>query len=640
MTSACRVEIVGPPDSGKEELLRHLRQVQDAAVNLDWIAAEEPTPAADAVLFACPAQETGTPLRQHLAELSRQMRELSTLRGGACQAAGFPVFIVLTRAELLAEPKQSFQDWLELLETRKQQLSRLFLSLMGPGGTHGFGAARVFVWATAGRRPGLTPDKTRSEQPFGVQELARQVQSAVADHRQRQRRQERRLRWLLILSLASLAVLALTALGFFLAGSARSELWPEKPEPIWEPGELLVQGERLLDSSRRLISFEGYVQPSETEPRLSSSASTHFVVDWHRWSRDARQVLGEIPLLRSQLAAERIGETLSARLHAAEDDLAALLARAGALGLAPDNEAKSAWLRFPARTDEDWPKYRADLKTRLEAVDKSQAAAIFRPFPWEVPTGVVELYRQAARSSLENLLEPVRQEIRRRVMDLGQQQETVEAWRALAEGWLSNQAEAELYEWRQFALLLAKLSGEAEPSDPLVELVSFLRQSEFKLPLDRVMLQLPARIVSGEQIIIGLRPIPAPLTIQITGTSGAVTVLELLPLTETARPSAVAGEYVFAAARNSPLSEGFLRVKPGERISARALLEDADGLKWELIWSPADSPSQIYMHTLLAQVPRLRPVQGAPSATAPIAFGARLRFLDPRAFDLPRLFPR
>lgn len=638
MRSACRVEIVGPPGSDKAELCHWLRQCEDTHGRIDWIVEETPTAASDALIFACPAQGSATALRQHLTELARRLGELSAQRGQRCEAAGFPVFVVITQADLLAGPGQPFEDWLEAVETRKEQISRLFFSLLGPGGTQGFGAPRVHLWATASHRPSLPEIGSSTPEPFGVEELVRQVRAAIADHRRRQTRQQRRLRVLLVLSVAALLVLLLTAGVFLLIGSARSELWPKQPEPPWEPGELLVEGERLLETARRLIAFEGYVRTLERDPHNSPPSASRFAVDWQTWHDDGRRILADAPGVRSRLNAERVGETLCARLQDAEDELAALRGRAAALGLVPNDDSRPAWLVFSAQSADNWSAWRTELQERFSRVNKAQVSEVQRAWPPEVPAGVVDLYRRAARAGLENLLEPVRREIERRLMQIGP--ETAEAWQALAEGWLSNQAESDLYEWRNFALLMMNLAGETDPTDPLIELVSFLRQTEFALPLDRVGLRLPPSITVGNSQVHGLKPAGSPLIIRVEHAQGAATVLNLVPLEETGPLLTGPHEYVFAATRQSPLSKGRLHVRPGDRLSARLLLQDAEGTKWDLVWTTRDSPSQVYTQAVLAQAPRIRPIQAPAGEPDAIAFGVQLRFADPQAFSLPKLFPR
>ncbi len=642
MRSACRVEIVGPPESDKSELCRWLQQCDAPQGRIDWLVEETPTAAGDALIFACPAQGAASALRQHLADLARRLQELSAQRGQRCEAAGFPVFVVITQADLLARPGQPFEEWLEALEIRKEQIGRLFFSLLGPGGLQGFGAPRVHLWATASRRPPLPEIGSSSAEPFGVQELVRQVRAAIADHRRRHTRQQRRLRVLLALSVAALLVLLLTAGVFLLIGSARSELWPKQPEPVWEPGELLVEGERLLEAARRLIAFEGYVQMWERAASSSSptSSAARFAVDWRTWHDDGRRILAEAPGLRSRLNAVRIGETLSARLQDAEEELAALLARAAALGLVPNDNSRPAWLVFSANPANDWSAWRTDLQARFSRVNQAQVSEVRRAWPPEVPAGVVDLYQRAARAGLENLLEPVRREIHQRLMQIGREEETAEAWQALAEGWLSNQAEWELYEWRSFALLMMELAGEAHPTDPLIELVSFLRQTEFALPLDRASLELPPALKVGDTKVLGLKPTGSPLIIRVENALGTVTVLNLVPLEETGPLLTGTEGHVFAATRQSPLSKGRLRIRPGDRLSARLAVQDADGQRWELFWSDRDSPSQVYTQAVLVQAPRIWPISAPANQPNAIAFGVQLRFADPQAFSLPKLFPR
>lgn len=637
-TPAIQVEIVGASDPSTLELHRLLEQFSPAVEKLLWTLVERPSPAADAVLIALPAHETGTNLRQVLAPIADRINEMAARRGRQCQVAGFPVFVVLTQCHLLAHPSEPFEDWLERVETRKRQIGRLFEALLGPTEVQGFGAIQLHLWATAPRRPNLPGALANSEDPFGIRELVWQVVGGVRDRQRRQARQARRLRLLVTLSITAVLALVLMAVVFWLAGSARSEKGPGKPQP-WEPGELLVQGEKLLTKAQKLVAFQGYMQTVSMSGQDPARSEQTIVVDWHRWQADAEQVLAEAAELRGRLSAERVGETLSTQLQRAEQELQVLLLRASALGLTASDNPMSAWLLF-RRQDSDWPKLQADLHARLAWVTAVRIAAVQRPLPGPVPVAVADLLRMAAAASLENLLDPVRKEIHTRLMQHGGDQETVQAWKELAEGWLANQAESDLYTWRQFAVLLATLAGDTQPTEPLAELKSFLRRKEFALPLERVVLHIPERLTVGERTWVGLKPTPSPLTITVESGPGTKTVLDLLPLSEATPQLLGPGNYTFATTRQSPLAEGRLVVQPGDRISARVRLVDAEGNPWDLVWATADSPSRVYTQAVLTQAPQIRDPRNPSGLTAPMAFGIRLHFAEPGLFELPKLFPR
>src|SRR5262249_21160229 len=145
-----------------------------------------------------------------------------------------------------------------------------------------------------------------------------------------------------------------------------------------------------------------------------------------------------------------------------------------------------------------------------------------QPLPEETPIGVQRELHRTARVQYERLLEPIRADLWNRVRVKGNGQETPEAWRELANGYLAQDAPRELADWQELAMLLLRLSGQDEPRDPLEALTAFLRQEQFQLPLSSVTVQLPATLKDVEaRPVLELRPrVESPLSMRIRPPKG------------------------------------------------------------------------------------------------------------------------
>jgi hypothetical protein len=416
------------------------------------------------------------------------------------------------------------------------------------------------------------------------------------------------------------------ALVLVLGPTNRDAGFPPASEP-WPAGDLLVQGQSAAADARQLLSFAGFV---------SADGRT---TDWPRWHRDAQKAIEQLGSLRSQLAAERIGETLTGELHDLQQALTSVSQRAELFGLAGEVNGRPAPLHFSAEPI-PFGELRVAMVARLTQLRQSYPQFEVQQLPREIPLGVARELQAAARVNYEKLLAPVRQEIRTRIERLGEGKETVQAWRELADGWLAGPAEADLFDWRQLAVILQRLEGQENPSDPLTELTGFLQRAEFPLPVERLLLQLPTRLVLENATIDGLRPTEAPLILTLRDIKGNVTTVNLLPLGGTQTVPGLPTGHIYEAARRNPLTRGRLVFRPGDQLAARVKLVDHAQRSYELVWPTADSPSAVFTFAALTQAPRLLPNDQTSATEAPIAFGVRLVSSEPSAFALPDLIPR
>lgn len=173
---------------------------------------------ADALVLAVDCSAAPAQVDADFAEFGRFLRLLEQRRGQQAEVAGLPVYLVLTKCDLLAKSGDSGTDWIERIEAKKREVDaqfRRFLERQGPG-PRPFGHIDLHLWATAVKHPTLAETPAKPRDPFGVAELFRQCFNTAEGYRQRQVRSGRRLFWTaagtgsVVALMAGLATLILT----------------------------------------------------------------------------------------------------------------------------------------------------------------------------------------------------------------------------------------------------------------------------------------------------------------------------------------------------------------------------------------------------------------------------------------------
>lgn len=185
---------------------------------------------ADTLLLALDASVPPERMEAEFAEFGRFLEAMRKARGEQVEVAGLPVFLVLTKCDLLARPNDSAAEWMERIEGRKNDADarfRAFLQASGgrksPAGVTEqrtdvprsppldnapFGRLDLRVWATAIQRPPLAGSPARPREPYGVAELFRQALAAAGQYRRRYERSERRVLGTAVASGLLVAVMA------------------------------------------------------------------------------------------------------------------------------------------------------------------------------------------------------------------------------------------------------------------------------------------------------------------------------------------------------------------------------------------------------------------------------------------------
>jgi GTPase SAR1 family protein len=184
---------------------------------------------ADALVLVVDAAADRVQLESDFTQFARFLRLLELSRGQRTEVGGLPVFLVLAKCDLLAQPPDTPAAWIDRIEERKQEVGQHFREFLAREEAHTpltFGRIDLHVEATAVKRPALAGSPARPREPYGVAELFRQSLEDARAFRRRQSWSERRLFLTLAGSVGLIAVMGLVAFGLVVSrkGSASSKL--------------------------------------------------------------------------------------------------------------------------------------------------------------------------------------------------------------------------------------------------------------------------------------------------------------------------------------------------------------------------------------------------------------------------------
>jgi hypothetical protein len=155
--------------------------------------------AADTLVLVLDASAPSEQVDADFAEFGRFLRILERSRSSRSEVGGLPVFLVLTKCDLLAQSNDAPADWLGRIDQRKRQVDQRFNDFLQrrtqEEGSLPFGRIELHVGATAVKRPPLAGIPAKPREPYGVAELFRQCLDAARSFRQRRRRSSRLLAW-------------------------------------------------------------------------------------------------------------------------------------------------------------------------------------------------------------------------------------------------------------------------------------------------------------------------------------------------------------------------------------------------------------------------------------------------------------
>jgi hypothetical protein len=172
---------------------------------------------ADTLVLAVDASASPEAMERDFGQFGRFLHLLEENRGRRSEVGGLPVYLVLTKCDLIAQNSDSNIGWMERIEERKRQVDdkfKEFLASQSGQGPVPFGRIDLHLWATAVKRPALKDAPARPREPYGVAELFRQCLDSAAAFRQRNARAARRLRLILGTVLGLTAGMVLLVLFF------------------------------------------------------------------------------------------------------------------------------------------------------------------------------------------------------------------------------------------------------------------------------------------------------------------------------------------------------------------------------------------------------------------------------------------
>ncbi len=155
---------------------------------------------ADTLILAIDASAPHSQVDDDFREFVRFLRFLEQYRGRAHAVGGMPVFLVLTKCDLLVRDATiSHAMWEARIEERKRDVNHRFQQFLeGNGLRNGqlaFGTIDLEVRATAVRRPALTDAPPQPREPYGVAELFHSTFESANAFRVRQARSHKRMLW-------------------------------------------------------------------------------------------------------------------------------------------------------------------------------------------------------------------------------------------------------------------------------------------------------------------------------------------------------------------------------------------------------------------------------------------------------------
>jgi len=170
---------------------------------------------ADTLVLVVDASTDVAVLKRDFALFANFLRTLERNRGQRTEIGGLPVYLVLTKCDLLAKTADTVVTWMDRIEERKRQVARgfqEFLARQAEREQQPFGKIELHLWATAVKRPALADMPAKPRDPYGVAELFRQCLESAAAYRERCSRATRQLAVAVLGILGVIAVMVLLML--------------------------------------------------------------------------------------------------------------------------------------------------------------------------------------------------------------------------------------------------------------------------------------------------------------------------------------------------------------------------------------------------------------------------------------------
>ena len=265
--------LFGPPDAGKSALLDAQQkaagplpgdiQVIDCSGQsaLELLQSEKafagahplkkPILEADAVLLVVDVSAPKKQINDDFRQAARWLKQLHEFRGKRTDIAALPVYVVLTKCDLLAMKDDTLGTWKTRIEVAKSEYEenfRKYLDQHAPG----FGTIQLKVLETSIKQPTFGDKATKTVEPFGVSELFHDCVRSASDFQKRRQASQSRLQNVVVGMLGLVVMLALSV--FFLSEfqpPARGTTLDEKMQ-LALPKREATSVERLAGTPQKL----------------------------------------------------------------------------------------------------------------------------------------------------------------------------------------------------------------------------------------------------------------------------------------------------------------------------------------------------------------------------------------------------
>jgi hypothetical protein len=236
--------------------------------------------AADALIVVTDASADIAHLQRDFGQLAAFLRLLEQSRGKRTDVSGLPVYLVLSKCDLLAKRTDTAADWLERVQERRRQVEAGFdkyLSQQPERAALAFGKLEYRVFATAARLPVLADRPGNPQEPYGVAELFRQCLHAAARFQEREDRSDDRLRVTITGAAGLIALMLLLAVAVHASrpsaevAALENELHGILPSQDAAPAERLKEPlDKKLEHLHRIEKDPSYPQlPGDTRDEVA-----------------------------------------------------------------------------------------------------------------------------------------------------------------------------------------------------------------------------------------------------------------------------------------------------------------------------------------------------------------------------------
>ena len=175
--------------------------------------------AADALILAVDASATLEQIDGDFREFLRFLRLLEKYRTREHEVGGFPVYLVLTKCDVLGTPQMTKAQWEARITERRKEVEKRFKDFLSAEGVSAdllsFGSVDLDVFATAVKRPDLADATAHPREPLGVAELFHAALENAIRFRDRRKRSSRRLMFTVAGAGTFLGALLIAGLAFF-----------------------------------------------------------------------------------------------------------------------------------------------------------------------------------------------------------------------------------------------------------------------------------------------------------------------------------------------------------------------------------------------------------------------------------------